>query len=388
MATLAADLGQLRQARDLDAPAFIVGQAKVQHVELHGRHLVNQLLHGLRASEVAGHVGLHAAVFEARCILDAHLAHQLVVNPQEGDQGLGAPEGPVDVMTLHHSAFGTYGHVIAFGLLELAAELDGNRVAGVGEGNTQLGQLSLQGLGAIAWQVKGIELDGGEVDLGTGLDHLLHRGRQDLVVNLAGRQQGAGLVGGKTGLAVHQDVVVILGTLPAVGRHRLLIGGSIVDVAHAGQHFRLGPFAGDVPVRHDVRFEQYPVLHHQGHFDRGVLGKALELLGWRQTIEVAGQVGDGELVVVHPLDAADGGDIDAPVLGGDVGTGIGQVQLGNAAARPLGAQGLAIEAGAGTVVGDDFVLDDQVAGEGIDHGLLGGIGCLDLADENGRHGNG
>ncbi len=82
MATLAADLGQLRQARDLDAPAFIVGQAKVQHVELHGRHLVNQLLHGLRASEVAGHVGLHAAVFKARRILDAHLAHQLVVTPK------------------------------------------------------------------------------------------------------------------------------------------------------------------------------------------------------------------------------------------------------------------------------------------------------------------
>ena len=99
-------------------------------------------------------------------------------------------------------------------------------------------------------------------------------------------------------------------------------------------------------------------------------------------------MGDGELVVVHPLDAADGGDIDAPVLGGNVGTRIGQVQLGDTAARPLGAQCLAIETGAGTVIGDDFVLDDQIAGEGIDHGLLGGIGCLYLADENGRHGNG
>ena len=388
VATLAADVGQLRQARDLQTPAFIVGQPQVQHVELHGGHLIHQLLQGLGASEVTGHVGLHAAVFKARGILDGHLAHQLVVDSQEGDQGLGTPEGAFDVVPLNDGALLADGHVVAFGLLELAAELDGHWVAGVGEGNTQLGQLSLQGFGAIARQVQGIELDGGEVDLRAGLDHLLHRGRQDLVVDLASRQQGAGLVGGETGFAVHQDVVVILGALPAVGRHRLLVGGGIVDVAHAGQHFRLGPFAGDIPVRHDVRFEQYPVLHHQRHFDRGILGKALELLGRRQTIEVAGQVGDGELVVVHPLDAADGGDIDAPVLGGDVSTGIGQVQLGNAAARPLGAQRLAVETGTGTVVGDDFVLDDEVAGEGVDHGLLGGIGCKCRTGENGRHGNG
>ena len=97
---------------------------------------------------------------------------------------------------------------------------------------------------------------------------------------------------------------------------------------------------------------------------------------------------DGELVVVHTLDAADGGDIDAPVLGGDVSTGVGQVQLGNATARPLGAQRLAIETGTGAIVGDHFILDHQIVGEGVDHGLLGSIGCLDLADENGRHGNG
>ena len=337
---------------------------------------------------MTGHVGLHATVFKARRILDAHLAHQLVVNPQQRDQRLGAPEGAVNVVPLNDGALLADGHVVAFGLLELAAELDGDRVAGVGEGNTQLGQLRLQGLGAIARQVKGIELDGGEVDLRTGLDHLLHRAWQDAVVNLAGRQQGTGLVRGETGLAVHQDVVVILGALPAIGRHRLLVGAGIVDVAHAGQHFRLGPFTGNIPVRHDVRFEQYPVFHHQGHLDRGVLGKALELLGRRQTIEVAGQVGDGELVVVHPLDAADGGDIDAPVLGGDVGTGIGQVQLGNAAARPLGAQRLAVKTGAGTVIGDDFVLDDEVAGEGVDHRLPGSIGCKCGTGENGRHGNG
>ena len=360
----------------------------MQHVELHGGHLIHQLLQGLGASEVTGHVGLHAAVFKARGILDGHLAHQLVVDPQQGDQGLRAPESAVNVVTLHHSALLAYGHVVAFGLLELAAELDGHWVAGVGEGNTQLGQLSLQGFGAIARQVEGIELDGGEVDLRAGFHYLLHRGRQDLVVDLASRQQGAGLVGGETGFAVHQDVVVILGALPAIGWHRLLVGGGIVDVAHAGQHFRLGPFAGDIPVRHDVRFEQYPILHHQRHFDRGILGKALELLGRRQTIEVAGQVGDGELVVVHPLDATDGGDIDAPILGGDISTGVGQVQLGNAAARPLGAQRLTVEAGAGTVVGDDFVLDDEVAGEGVDHGLLGGIGCKCRTGENGRHGNG
>ncbi len=299
-----------------------------------------------------------------------------------------APEGTLDVVPLDHSALLAYGHVITFGLLELAAELDGHWIAGVGEGNTQLGQLSLQGFGAIAWQVQRVELDGGEVHLRTRFDHLLERGRQYLIINLAGRQQAAGQVGIETGLAVHQDVVVILGTLPAIGRHRLLVGAGVVDVAHAGQHFRLGTFAGDIPVRHDVRFEQYPVFHHQRHFDRGILGKALKLLGWRQTIEVAGQMGDGELVVVDALDTADGGDINTPILGGHVSTCIGQVQLGHATARPLGTQRLAIEAGTGTVVGDDFVLDHQVAGEGVDHGLLGGIGCLYLADKNSRHGNG
>ena len=35
-------------------------------------------------------------------------------------------------------------------------------------------------------------------------------------------------------------------------------------------------------------------------------------------------------------------------LGGDVGTGIGQVQLGHAAARPLRNQRLAVETSAGT----------------------------------------
>ena len=99
-------------------------------------------------------------------------------------------------------------------------------------------------------------------------------------------------------------------------------------------------------------------------------------------------MGDGELVVVDTLDTADGGDINTPILGGHVSTCIGQVQLGHATARPLGTQRLAIEAGTGTVVGDDFVLDHQVAGEGVDHGLLGGIGCLYLADKNSRHGNG
>ena len=99
-------------------------------------------------------------------------------------------------------------------------------------------------------------------------------------------------------------------------------------------------------------------------------------------------MGDGELVVVHPLNTANGRYIDAPVFGGDVSTGIGQVQLGHTAARPLGTERLAIEASTGTIVGDHFILDHQVVGEGIDHGLLGCIGRLGLADKNGRHGNG
>ena len=56
----------------MDAPALVVGEVQVQGVELQSRGAVDVGLDGLDGEEVARDVEHHAAVGEARCVLDLH----------------------------------------------------------------------------------------------------------------------------------------------------------------------------------------------------------------------------------------------------------------------------------------------------------------------------
>jgi hypothetical protein len=69
MAAARADVGQLRQAGDLDPPALVVSQVQVQAVQLVGRHLVQDRQDLGLGVEVAGHVDMQAAKVEARGVV-------------------------------------------------------------------------------------------------------------------------------------------------------------------------------------------------------------------------------------------------------------------------------------------------------------------------------
>ena len=66
----ATDLRQLGPRLDLDAPALVVGEVQVQHVDLVEREHVDVLLHFARGEKVARHVEHRAAPREARMIRD------------------------------------------------------------------------------------------------------------------------------------------------------------------------------------------------------------------------------------------------------------------------------------------------------------------------------
>ena len=98
---LAANLGQFRQAGNLQAPALIIGQVEVKPVELVGRHLIQQLDNHFFAVEVAAHVHKHAAVREARCVFHNRLGQAGTVQIHQGKQGLHAIKGTAGIRTHH-----------------------------------------------------------------------------------------------------------------------------------------------------------------------------------------------------------------------------------------------------------------------------------------------
>ena len=71
LVALAADLGEQRILLDLNAPALIVGQMPMQHVELVQTHEVEDLFDLLFAEEVARLVDLEPSPLKARTVLDA-----------------------------------------------------------------------------------------------------------------------------------------------------------------------------------------------------------------------------------------------------------------------------------------------------------------------------
>ncbi len=73
---LSADLGQARVALDLDAPALVIGEMPMEPVELVVRHPIQHLLDQGDRELVAGHVQVHAAIGETRCVLDALRGHR------------------------------------------------------------------------------------------------------------------------------------------------------------------------------------------------------------------------------------------------------------------------------------------------------------------------
>ena len=79
VAAIAADLGQLGQAGNLQPPAFVVAEVQVQLVELVPAHLLDDLEHLGLAVEVARKVDVQPAKVEARRILDLERAQQAVL---------------------------------------------------------------------------------------------------------------------------------------------------------------------------------------------------------------------------------------------------------------------------------------------------------------------
>jgi hypothetical protein len=74
-----ADARELGQARDLEAPALVVGQVQVQRVELVRRHLVEDLQHLCLGVEVARQVELRTSVPVPRSVVrDRHLGQRHV----------------------------------------------------------------------------------------------------------------------------------------------------------------------------------------------------------------------------------------------------------------------------------------------------------------------
>ncbi len=62
-------IGQFRQARYFNTPAFVIAQMKVEFIELIGRHLVKQAQHSGFSVEVASHIELNAAIIKTRRVL-------------------------------------------------------------------------------------------------------------------------------------------------------------------------------------------------------------------------------------------------------------------------------------------------------------------------------
>ena len=67
-----AHLDQFRQAGDVKAPAFVVGQVQMEFVQLVARHQIKQTQQCRLGLEVARHIELHTAVAETRRVADFH----------------------------------------------------------------------------------------------------------------------------------------------------------------------------------------------------------------------------------------------------------------------------------------------------------------------------
>ncbi|MNP32814.1 hypothetical protein D3C76_1260180 [compost metagenome] len=68
VATLPTDFGQFRQARNGDAPTFVITQMEVEFIELVRRHLVQQAQHRILLVEVTCDIQEDATILEARRI--------------------------------------------------------------------------------------------------------------------------------------------------------------------------------------------------------------------------------------------------------------------------------------------------------------------------------
>ena len=71
----AADGGEVRSRRDLDAPPLIVREMQVQSIQLVQREQIDVPLHGLDAEEMARDIEHRAAPREARHVRDASARH-------------------------------------------------------------------------------------------------------------------------------------------------------------------------------------------------------------------------------------------------------------------------------------------------------------------------
>ena len=132
-----ADLGELRIFLDLDAPALVVGEMPVHHVEFVDRHVVDEFLDEFRRLEMTRGIEHESAPGEARIVFDVDAAHARIAGREQLPQRDRAVEQSVRRARDDGDAIARDVHFVAFvGRIaahdEIRIDAERNRIARIG----------------------------------------------------------------------------------------------------------------------------------------------------------------------------------------------------------------------------------------------------------------